>query len=150
LQVKDQELQQKVQELQVKVQEVEQNLRELQVKDQKIQELQGELYEKNWVIEQLQSHKGGVYTYKVSGPGLQCATANTATHFSVEVMEADGRPIHSEQLVTAELKSKGSTKASKAKVVQKTPSLYEVSYTPRVLHSTTQRKLCTPHQSEWN
>jgi len=84
------------------------------------------------VIEQFQSCKGGVYTYKVSGPGLQCATANTATHFSVEVMEADGRPIHSEQLVTAELTPKVGTKVSKAKVVKKTPSSYEVSYTPQL------------------
>ena len=99
---------------------------------QKNHELQGKLREKNRVIEQLQSHKGGLHTYKVSGPGLQCAIANTATHFSVEVMEADGRPTHSEQLVTAELKPKGSTKASKAMVVQKTPSLYEVSYTPHL------------------
>ena len=104
----------------------------MQVKDRRNQELQGELHEKNRVIEQLRSRKGGVYTYKVSGPGLQCATANTATHFSVEVLKADGRPIHSEQLVTAELTPKGGTKASKAKVVQKIPSLYKVSYTPQL------------------
>ena len=84
------------------------------------------------MIEQLRSCKGGVYTYKVSGPGLQCATAKTTAHFSVEVLDSEGRPIHSEQLVTAELKPKGGAKASKAQVVHKTSSSYEVSYTPKL------------------
>jgi len=130
--VKFEQLQKKDRQLGQKDQELWQKSQELELKVQKIQELQGELHEKNWVIEQLQLHKGGVYTYKVSGPGLQCATANTATHFSVEVMDTDGRPIHSEQLVTAELTPKGGTKASKAKVVKKTPSSYEVLYTPQL------------------
>ena len=129
---KDRELEQKTQELELKSRELEQKLGELQVKERKIQELQGELREKNRVIELLQANKVGKYTYKVSGPGLQCATANTTTHFSVEVMDGDGRPIHNEQLVTAELKPKGGAKPSKAEVVKNTQSLYEVLYIPRV------------------
>ena len=139
LQVKDEQLGRKDQELGRKVQELEQNLRELQakdrelqVKDRKNQELQVELREKNRVIEELRSRKAGVCTYKVSGPGLQCATANTPTQFSVDVLDSDGRPIHSEQLVTAELKPKGGAKASKAQVARKTQSSYEVSYTPQL------------------
>ena len=129
---KERELEQKTRELQVKDQVVRQKSEELELEVQKNQELQGELCEKNRVIEQLRSRKEEVYMYKVSGPGLQCATANTTTHFYVEVMDADGRPTHSEQLVTAELKSKGGTEASKAKVVKKSPSLYEVLYTPQL------------------
>ena len=130
LQAKDRELEQNTRDLQVKDRELEQNLQELQTKDRMNQELQVELCEKNRVIEQLRSRKGGAYVYKVSGPGLQCATANTTAHFSVEVLDSDGRPIHSKQLVTAELKPKGGAKASKAPVVRKTQSSYEVSYTP--------------------
>ena len=146
LQVKDEQLGQKDRELQAKDRELEQNLQELQVKDRELQvkdrelqakdwmnqELQVELREKNQVIEQLRSRKGGVYTYKVSGPGLQCATAKTTAHFSVDVLDSDGRPIRSKQLVTAALKPKGEAKASKAQVVQKTQSSYEVLYTPQL------------------
>ena len=126
---KDQEIEQNLRELQAKDRELEQNTRDLQVKDRKNQELQVELREKNRVIEQLRSRKGEAYAYKVSGPGLQCATANTTAHFSVEVLDSDGQPIHSEQLVTAEMKRKGGAKASKAQVVR---SSYEVSYTPQL------------------
>ena len=129
---KDQELQQNVQELQAKDRELQAKDRELQAKDRKNQELQVELREKNRVIEELRSRKGGVYAYKVSGPGLQCATAKTTAHFSVEVLDSDGRPIRSKQVVTAELKLKGGAKASKAQAVQKTQSSYEVSYTPQL------------------
>ena len=132
LQEKDEQLGQKDRELQVKERQLEQKTRELQVKDQKNHELQGELHEKNRVIERLRSRKGGEYTYKVSGPGLQCATANTTAHFSVEVLDVGGQPIHSEQLITAELKPKGGAKASKDKVVQKTRSSYEMLYTPQL------------------
>ena len=118
----------KFEQLQEKDEQLAQKDRELQVKDQKNHELQVEL-EKNQVIEQLQSRKRGVYTYKISGPQLQCATANTTAHFSVDVLDADGQPIHSEQLVTAELKLKG---GAKAKVFQKTRSSYEMSYTPQL------------------
>ena len=134
---KERELEQKTRELQVKDQVVRQKSEELELEVQKNQELRGELCEKNRVIEQLRSRMGKVYTYKVSGPGLQCATANTATHFSVEVMKADGQPTHSEQLVTAELKLKDNTKVSRAKIVKKTPSSYEVSYTPQLRGSYT-------------
>ena len=137
--VKFEQLQKKDEELGKKDRELEQNLRELQAKDrdlqvqdQKNQELQVELREKNRMIEQLRSRKGGVYAYKVSGHGLQCATAKTTAHFSLDVLDSDGRPIHSEQLVTAELKPKGGAKASKAQVVRKTQSSYEVSYTPQL------------------
>ena len=129
---KDQELEQNLRELEQNVRELQVKDRELQVKDRKNQELQVELREMNRVIEQLRSCKGGVYAYKVSGPGLQCATAKTTAHFSVEVLDSDGRPIHSEQLVTAELKPKGGAKSSQAQVVHKTRSSYEVSYTPQL------------------
>ena len=136
---KDQELEQNVRELQAKDRELQAKDRELQakdrdlqVKDRKNQEIEVELREKNQVIEQLQSLKGGAYSYKVSGPGLQCATAETTAHFSVDVLDSDGRPIHSKQLVTAELKPKGGAKASKTQVVRKTQSSYEVSYTPQL------------------
>ena len=132
LQVKDEQLGRKDRELGQNVRELEQNIRELKVKDWKNHELQVELREKNRVIEQLRSCKGGAYVYKVSGPRLQCATAKTTAHFSVDVLDSDGRAIHSEQLVTAELKLKGGAKASKTQVVRKTQSSYEVSYTPQL------------------
>ena len=47
----------------------------------------------------------------------------------MEALDVGGQPIHSEQLVTAELKPKG---GAKAEVVQKTRSSYEMSYTPQL------------------
>ena len=44
-----------------------------------------------------------LYTYQVSGPGLQSATANHPTHALVELSDSSGRPCSLQQNVTAEL-----------------------------------------------
>ena len=88
------------------------------------------LHEKDATIRQLQqSHQFPSYTYQVSGPGLQSATANHPTHVLVELTDSSGRPCSLQQNVTAELQAQGKSPVISAAVAVISPSRYEVSYT---------------------
>ena len=76
-----------------------------------------------------QSQQIPSYTYQVSGPGLQSATANHPTHVLVELTDSSGRPCSLKQNVTAELQAQGKSPAISAAVAVISPSRYEVSYT---------------------
>ena len=128
----------------------ESNTRVLQEKDEIIREKDQRLQEKDATIHQLQQSQFASYTYQVSGPGLQSATANHPTHVLVELTDSSGRPCSLQQNVTAELqptsqatptstsrwpwsKKPASTTeqlpAISAAVAVISPSQYEVSYT---------------------
>ena len=99
-------------------------------KDREIQSLCGLVQEKDQHLLQLQqSQQFASYTYQVSGPGLQSATANHPTHVLVELTDSSGRPCSLQQNVTAELQAQGKSPAISAAVAVISPSRYEVSYT---------------------
>ena len=107
--------------------------RRRQVEDQlrdEIHQLRESVREKDATIRQLQqSQQFASYTYQVSGPGLQSATANHPTHVLVELTDSSGRPCSLQQNVTAELQAQGKSPAISAAVAVISPSRYEVSYT---------------------
>ena len=151
LQRKDKELQQKVQEkntqLELQSQELHQKNRELDQKNQdlyqKSQENNRELQEKAHLLQQLQLQLVSQapptslrqatptsFTFKVSGAGLETATVKAHSQFSIEILCSLCGPCSSSQCVTAELISATNSSVTKATVVQKSPSTYEVTYTP--------------------
>ena len=67
------------------------------------------------------------YTYLVSGPGLQSATANHPTHVIVELSDFSGSPCSLQQIFTAELQSP--VKSYEAAVDVISPTFCKVSYT---------------------
>ena len=80
------------------------------------------------------------FTCRVSGPGLQSATANHPTHILVELSDSHGRPCSLQQNVTAELEliTKATTPTSSRRLWSKKPKIhvtvlatsqYTVSYT---------------------
>ena len=108
----------------------ESNTRVLQEKDEIIRGKDQHLHEKDVTIRQLQqSQQFASYTYQVSGPGLQSATANHPTHVLVELTDSSGRPCSLQQNVIAELQAQGKSPAISAAVAVISPSRYEVSYT---------------------
>jgi len=122
---KNQDFDQKNLELQEKDHEQEKD-RELGEKDHELQQLQLQLVSQD----SLRQATPTSFTYNISGDGLETATVKTRSQFSIEVLYSHGRPCSSRQCVTAELKSTTSSSVTKAKVVQKSPSTYEVTYTP--------------------
>ena len=78
------------------------------------------------------------YTCKVSGPGLQSATASKTAHVLVELSDSSGRPCSQQQNVTAELDlaskstsvtlSKTACEMDHVAIVTVCPSRYDVSY----------------------
>ena len=143
LELLSQELYQKNQELDQKNRELQEKDRELQAKDRELQAKDRELQEKDRLLQQLQlqlvsqapptSPRQATptsFTYNISGGGLETATVRTCSQFSIEVLYSHGGPCSSSQRVTAELISPTSSSVTKATVVQKSPSTYEVTYTP--------------------
>ena len=136
LQQKDEELQRKDEELQRKVQEkLELQSQELYQKNRELDQKNRELQEKDDLLQQLRLQLVSQatptsLTFKVSGAGLEAATVKACSQFSIEVLYSDGRPCSSSQRVTAELISKTAWSVTKATVVQKSPTTYEVTYTP--------------------
>ena len=142
LRQKDEELQQKVhekntqlelqsQELHQKNQELDQKNRQLQEKDHLLQQLQLQLVSQAPPTSLRQATPTS-YTFKVSGAGLEAATVKARSQFSIENLYSRGGPCSSSQRVTAELKSTTTWSVAKATVVQKSPSTYEVTYTPTI------------------
>ena len=110
----------------------ESNTRVLQEKDEIILKKDQHLQEKDAIIHQLrlqQSQQFTSYTYHISGPGLQSATANHPTHVVVELTDSSGGPCSLQQNVTAELQAQGKPPAISAAIAVISPSRYEVSYT---------------------
>ena len=140
LRQKDEELQQKVQEknaqlelqsqeLYLKSQELDQSRRELQEKDHLLQQLQLQLVSQATPTSLRQATPTS-FTVKVSGAGVETATVKARSQFSIEILYSHGGPCSSSQRVTAELISTTSSSVTKATVVQRSPSTYEVTYTP--------------------
>ena len=109
------------------LQEIDQSLCE---KDQLLQEKDQLLQENDHTIHQLQQmlQSASSYTYLVSGPGLQSATANYPTHVRVIMSDVSGRPCSLQQNVTAELEYPGRSSTIQAAVCMISPSQYEISY----------------------
>ena len=133
LRQKDEELQRKVQEkntqLELQSQELDQSRRELQEKDDLLQQLQLQLVSQATPTSLRQATPTS-FTFKVRGAGLEAATVKAHSQFSIEIVYSHGGPCSSSQRVTAELISTTSRSITKATVVQKSPSTYEVTYTP--------------------
>ena len=125
--------------IQEKDQLLRQKEREKYELQQDLQEKEQVLHEKDSLICQLQqSLNCTFYTCKVSGPGLQSATANHPTQALVELSDSSGMPCSVQQNVTAELvliSEDTPTSSSISRwplsvvVVATSPSRYEVSYT---------------------
>ena len=137
LQDKDQELQRKDKELQRKDEELQRKDEELRQKNTQLELQSQELQEKDHLLRlQLVSQDSPKqatptsFTYNISGAGLETATFRTRSQFSIEVLYSHGGPCSSSQRVTAELNSTTSRSVTKATVVQKSPTTYEVTYTP--------------------
>ena len=129
LELQSQELYRKNQELDQKSQELDQSRRELQEKDHLLQQqLQLQLQLVSQALPT--SLRQATPTFKVSGDGLEAATVKARSQFSIEILYSHGWPCSSSQRVTAELISTTSSSVTKATVVQKSPSTYEVTYTP--------------------
>ena len=146
-QVEDQ-LQEEIHQLR---ESVSSKTRLLQEKDEILRKKNQHLQEKDATIRQMQqSQQFASYTYQVSGPGLQSATANHPTHILVELTDSSGRPCSLQQNVTAELQPTSQATptstpwwlwsknpapitaqvpAVNAAVAMISPSRYEVSYT---------------------
>jgi len=145
LELQSQELQQKNQELDQKIRELQDKLqdknRELQEKDHLLQQLQLQLVSKATPTS-LRQTTPTTFIFKVGGVGLETATVKRGSHFSIEILCSHGMPCSSSQCITAELTSKTSRifrSVIKATVVQKSPSTYEVTYTPTTRE---RHKLC--------
>ena len=135
LRQKDEELQQKNTQLELQSQELDQKSQELDQKSQELDQKNRELQEKDDLLQQLRLQLVSQatptsFTFKVSGAGLEAATVKARSQFSIEVLYSHGGPCSSSQRVTAELISTTSRSVTKATVVQKSPSTYEVMYTP--------------------
>ena len=79
--------------------------REVREKNEEIQDLWCLIVDKDQTIHQLQETQqfASSYTYLISGPGLQSATANHPTHVVVELSDSSGRPCSLKQNITANL-----------------------------------------------
>ena len=66
----------------------------------------------------------------VDGPGLKSATTKQVAKFTVHTLDTHGKPPPAQQHVSAELKSLVDGSVLPATVVTRTPSTYELSYTP--------------------
>ena len=111
---RDGEVQEREECIQQLKQENQEREREVKVKVEEIQHLQRVIQEKDQIIHQLQQTQQSApsYTYLVSGPGLQSATANHPTHVIVEVSDSSGRPLSWQQNVTAELVLQSTSQAT--------------------------------------
>ena len=140
---KFEELQEKNQELQRKDEELRQSNEVVRAKNTQLELQSQELYQKNQELEQLRLQLVSQdspnplrqptptsFTYNISGAGLETATVGTHSQFSIEVLHSHGGPCSSSQRITVELNSTTTRSVTKATVVQKSPSTYEVTYTP--------------------
>ena len=66
----------------------------------------------------------------VDGPGLKSATTKQVAKFTVHTLDTHGKPPPPQQHVSAELKSLVDGSVLQTTVVTRTPSTYELSYTP--------------------
>ena len=66
----------------------------------------------------------------VDGPGLKSATTKQVAKFTVHTLDTHGKPPPAQQHVSAELKSLVDGSVLQTTVVTRTPSTYELSYTP--------------------
>jgi len=126
LELQSQELYQKNQELDRKNRELQEKDCELQEKERELQQLQLQLASQD----SLRRATPTSFTYNISGTGFETATVKACSQFSIEVLHSHGGPCSSRQHVTAKLKSTTYSSVTKAKVVRKSPSTYEVVYTP--------------------
>ena len=123
IQRKDEVIREKNTQLELLSQELHQKSQELDQKDR-------ELQEKDCQLQQLVSQAPYMQATPTSFTfGLETATVKTCSQFSVEILYS-GRPCSSSQHVTAELNSITTRSVTKATVVQKSSSTYEVTYTP--------------------
>ena len=143
LQRKDEELQRKDEQLQEKNTQLEQQSQELQEKDHLLQQLRLQLASQDSPnpLRQatptssqdspnpLRQATPTSFPYNISGAGLETAIVKTPCHFSIVLYPHSG-PCSSSQHVTAELISTTSRSVTKATVIQKSSSTYEVTYTP--------------------
>ena len=74
--------------------------------------------------------KTSVCVAKVDGPDLKSATTEQVAKFIVHTLDTHGQPLPAQQHVSAELKSLVDDSVLQTTVVTKTPSTYELSYTP--------------------
>ena len=74
--------------------------------------------------------KSSVCVAKVDGPGLKSATTKQVAKFTVHTLDTHGQPPPPQQHVSAELKSLVDGSVLQTTVVTRTPSTYELSYTP--------------------
>ena len=150
LQEKDQELQRKDEELQQKDEVVREKNTQLQLQSQELYQKNQELDQKNHKLQEkdhelqqlwlqlasqdspnpLRQTTHTSFTCSISGAGLETATVRVRSQISIEILYSQGGPCSSSQRVTAELNSTTSRSVTKAIVVQKSPSTYEVTYTP--------------------
>ena len=148
LQRKDEEVRRKVEELQQKDDVVQEKHTQLELQlhaqnqelNRELQDKKCELREKDHLLQQLQLQltpptslmqaTPTSFTYNISGAELVTGMVKTRSQFSIEVLHSHGGPCSSSQRVTAELNSTTSRSVTKSTVVQKSPSTYEVTYTP--------------------
>ena len=69
---------------------------------------------------------------EVDGQGLESATTNQVSKFTVHTYDTHSQPTSVQQHISAELKSLVDGSVLQGTVVSQTPSMYEVSYTPTI------------------
>ena len=74
--------------------------------------------------------ESSVYVAEVDGPGFKTATTKQLSKFTVRTYSVHGQPTFAKQHVSAKLKSLVDGSILLPTVVSRTPSIYDLSYTP--------------------
>ena len=123
------QLREKCSSLETTAQQLAEREAEVHGKDQLLKEKDQELQRQKELISQLRM---SLFAYKVSGSGIEKASVNAASQFSINITYPSTRPSIAEQNVTVELVSLANGSVTEATVVKRKPSKYQVSYTPVV------------------
>ena len=123
------ELKEKCKSLEKASKQLEERDNEVCGKDQLLKEKDQELQQQQELIGQLRMSR---FSYRVSGSGIEKASVNAASQFSVNVTYPSSRPSITEQNITVEVVSLADGSVTEATVVRRKPSKYQISYTPVV------------------